>query len=151
MVNKGASMSQKITMLNNVDNELVKRFKDKSIKHNIFTKLEFKINIAGTDFTDIEQAIIHAYRCGLANNDQPKRSKENTSTVDQDELYRIIKNSQSMEHKADFLREIAKEWFPIDLHSDEKQSEKQIKTVHIELNELADFLEKSIAAKGEEL
>ena len=40
-------------------------------------------------------------------------------------------------HKADFLREIAREWFPIELHNDKK-----IQTVHLELIELADYLEK---------
>jgi len=43
-----------------------------------------------------------------------------------------------LEHKADFLREIAKEWFPLELH----HNEKKIKTVHLELNELADYLKK---------
>jgi hypothetical protein len=139
MVNKGVSMSQKISMLNNVDNEVVGRYSDKSIKHHIATKFEFEINVAGTDFNNIEEAIIHAYRCGLAtmNSEQSKKSREGKSAVDQDELYKILKKSHSMEHKADFLREIAKEWFPIELHS-----EKKIKTVNIELNELADFLEK---------
>jgi hypothetical protein len=137
MVNKGVSMSQKISILDNVDNELVSKYKDKSIKYLINTKLEFNINIAGTDFNNIEEAIIHTYRCGLAamNSAQSEINKEDKNEVDQDELYRILKESHSMEHKADFLREIAKEWFPIELHS-----EKKIKTVHIELNELADFL-----------
>ena len=132
-------MGQKINMLNKVDNNLIGKYKDMSIQHRIATKLEFNITIAGTDFTDFEEAIIHAYRCGLVtmNSEQFKKSKENNSTLDQDELYKILKNSNSMEHKADFLREIAKEWFPIELHSDKK-----IKTVHIELNELADFLKK---------
>jgi hypothetical protein len=132
-------MSQKISMLNNVDNELINKYKDKSIKNHVDTKLEFNINIAGTDFNNIEEAIIHAYRCGLAtmNSTQSKKSKEGLSAVDQDELYKILKKSHSMEHKADFLREIAKEWFPLELHN-----EKKIKTVNIELNELADFLEK---------
>jgi Na+/phosphate symporter len=138
MVNKGASMSQKMSMLNNIDNESISKYKDRSIKHHIDAKLEFSINIAGTDFDNIEEAIIHAYRCGLAsiNSVQSKKTKEAISTVDQDELYRILKKSHSMEHKADFLREIAKEWFPLELH------EKKIKTVNIELNGLADFLEK---------
>jgi hypothetical protein len=132
-------MSQKISKLNNVDNELVSKYKDRSIKNQINTKLEFKINIAGTEFNSIEEAIIYAYRCGLAamNSAQSKKSKEGLSAVDQDELYKILKTSHSMEHKADFLREIAKEWFPLELHN-----EKKIKTVNIELNELADFLEK---------
>jgi len=132
-------MSGGINMLNNVDNELLSEFKDKSIKHHIATKLEFDINIAGTDFNNIEEAILHAYRCGLAamNTYQSKKSKEDKSVVDQDELYKILKSSHSLEHKADFLREIAKEWFPIELHSDKK-----IKTVHLELIELADFLKK---------
>jgi hypothetical protein len=136
---KGVSMSQKMSILNNVDNELIGKYKDKGIKHHIDTKLEFNINIAGADFSSIEEAIIYAYRCGLAsmNSAQTKKTKEGISAVDQDELYKILKKSHSMEHKADFLREIAKEWFPIELHS-----EKKIKTVNIELNELADFLEK---------
>jgi hypothetical protein len=131
-------MGQKISMLNKVDNKLVNKYKDMSIQHHIATKLEFTINIAGTDFENIEEALIHAYRCGLAhmNSDQTKKNKEGGG-VDQDELYRVLRKGQSIEHKADFLREIAKEWFPIELHS-----EKKIKTVHIELNELADFLEK---------
>ena len=132
-------MSQEIDILNNIDNELINEYNDKSIKHHIATKLEFNINIAGTDFNDIEEAIIHAYRCGLAamNSLQMKKSKEDKSVVDQDELYKILKESHSLEHKADFLREIAKEWFPIELHADKK-----IKTVHLELIELADFLNK---------
>jgi hypothetical protein len=139
MFNKGVSMGQKTSMLNKVDNELVSKYKDKSIKQNIATKLEFNINIAGTDFSDIEEALNYAYRCGLAamNSAQPKRSKEILSGVDQDELYKILKESHSMEHKADFLREIAKEWFPLELHN-----EKKIKTVNLELNDLADYLEK---------
>jgi hypothetical protein len=134
-------MGQKISMLNKVDKELVSKYKDKSIKLNIATKLEFDINIAGTSFSSIDEAVIFAYRCGLAsiNSDQSKKSKEGISLsgVDQDELYKILKESHSVEHKADFLREIAKEWFPIELHS-----EKKIKTVNLELNELADYLEK---------
>ena len=132
-------MSQKISMLNKIDNNLVSKYKDKSIQHHIATKLEFSINIAGTDFNDIEEAIIHSYRCGLAamTSEQSKKNKEGSSGVDQDELYKILKEGHSVVHKADFLREIAKEWFPIDLHSDKK-----IKTVNLELNELADFLEK---------
>jgi hypothetical protein len=139
MVNKGVKMSQKISMLNNVDNELVGKYKDRSIKLHIASKLEFNINIAGTDFNDIEEAIIHAYRCGLAamHSDQSKKGREDISAVDQDELYKILKESHSLEHKADFLREIAKEWFPL-----EPDSEKKIEKVHIELNELADFLMK---------
>jgi predicted transcriptional regulator len=69
------------------------------------------------------------------NSDQYKKIKEGVSAVDQDELYRILKDSHSIEHKADFLREIANEWFPLELHSDKK-----IKTVHLELNELATYL-----------
>jgi len=132
-------MGQKITMLSKVDNKLISKYTDKSIQHSIATKLEFNVNIAGTEFTDIEEAIIHAYRCGLAAmySEQAKKSKEDKSVVDQDELYKILKKGHSLEHKADFLREIAKEWFPIDLHG-----EKKIKTVHLELNELADYLEK---------
>jgi len=132
-------MSQKVSTLNTIDNELVNEYKDKSIKHQIGTKLEFNINIAGTEFSDIGEAIIHAYRCGLAamSSLQTKKSKEGKSTVDQDELYGILKRSQSLEHKADFLREIAKEWFPMETHADKK-----IKTVHLELIELADFLKK---------
>jgi hypothetical protein len=132
-------MNQKMSMLNNVESELVGKYKDKSIKNHIDTKLEFNINVAGTEFNNIAEAIIHAYRCGLAamNSAQSKKSKESITVVDQDELYKILKKSNSMEHKADFLREIAKEWFPLELHN-----EKKIKTVNIELNELADFLEK---------
>jgi hypothetical protein len=131
-------MSQKTSMLKKVDDELVSKFKDMGIKQQIATKLEFTINIAGTDFDNIEEAITHAYRCGLAsaNPDQTKKRKE-SGGVDQDELYRILRKGQSIAHKADFLREIAKEWFPI-----EPQTEKKVKTVHIELNELADYLEK---------
>jgi hypothetical protein len=134
MVNKGVSMGQKISVLNKVDNGVVNEYNDKSIKNRI--KLEFNINVAGTDFDSIEEAIVFAYRCGLAsvNSDQPKKS---LSVLDQDELYKILKNSHSKEHKADFLREIAKEWFPLELHN-----EKKIKTVHLELNELADYLER---------
>ena len=132
-------MSQDISMLNNIDSELLGEYKDKNIKHHISTKLEFTINIAGTEFNDIGEAIDHAYRCGLAamSSYQDKKSKEGKSGVDQDELYGILKKSHSLEHKADFLREIAKEWFPIELHG-----EKQIQTVHLELIELADFLKK---------
>jgi len=132
-------MSQKISMLNKLDTKLVNSYKDKTIQRYITTKLEFNINIAGTDFNNIEDAIVYAYRCGLAvmDSEQLRKNKEGKSAVDQDELYGILKKGSSIEHKADFLREIAKEWFPIVLHSDKK-----IKTVHIELNELADFLEK---------
>ena len=132
-------MAQKINMLNKLDNKLIGKFKDKSIQRSIATKLEFTVKIAGTEFDDIEEAINHAYRCGLAvmSSEQTRKNKEGQGTVDQDELYRILREGNSIEHKADFLREIAKEWFPIDLHSDKK-----IKTVHIELNELANFLEK---------
>jgi hypothetical protein len=132
-------MSQKMSILNNVDNKSVSEYNNKSIKHHIDTKLEFYINIAGTDFNDIEEAINHAYRCGLAvmNSELSRKGKENIGAVDQDELYRILKESHSLEHKADFLREIAKEWFPLELHN-----EKKIKTVHLELNELADYLKK---------
>jgi hypothetical protein len=129
-------MAQKINMSNKVDKKLVSKFKDKGIQNHVDTKLEFNINVAGTDFNDIEEAINHAYRCGLASggSDQAKKS---IGSVDQDELYRILKKGHSIEHKADFLREIAKEWFPIELHG-----EKKIKTVHLELNEMADYLEK---------
>jgi len=132
-------MGQKISMLNKIDNELVGKYKDKGIQNRITTKLDITINIAGTDFTDIEEALLYAYRCGLAamNTEDKKKAKEGKSAVDQDELYKLLKQGHSMEHKADFLREIAKEWFPIELHS-----EKKIKTVHLELNELADYLEK---------
>ena len=132
-------MGQKMSVLNKVDNKAVSKYSDKSIQHHIATNIGFNISIAGTDFTDIEEALIYAYRCGLAamDSEQSKKSKEGKSVVDQDELYGILKKGHSMEHKADFLREIAKEWFPIDLHS-----EKKIKTVNLELNELADFLEK---------
>jgi cystathionine beta-lyase/cystathionine gamma-synthase len=137
MVKEGVSMAQKVTTLNTIDTELVNEYNDKSIKTQINTKLEFSINILGTNFTDIGEAIVYAYRCGLAamSSYQTKKSKEGKSVVDQDELYGILKRSHSLEHKADFLREIAKEWFPIDLHTDKK-----IKTVHLELIELADFL-----------
>ena len=131
-------MAQKISMLNKIDNEAVNEYKDKGIKHHIDTRLEFSINIAGTDFDDIEEAINYAYRCGLASGSaQPKKGREDIGAVDQDELYRILMKSHSLEHKADFLREIAKEWFPLELHN-----EKKIKTVHLELNELADYLKK---------
>ena len=132
-------MEQKINMLNKIDNKLVSEYKDESIQHKITTKLEFNINIAGTDFNDIEKAIIHAYRCGLAEmgSEQSKRNKRGNSGVDQDELYKLLKSGHSIEHKADFLREIAKEWFPIELHN-----EKKVQTVHLELIELANFLEK---------
>jgi hypothetical protein len=131
-------MAQKMNKLSKVDSKLVSKFKDMSIQHHIATKLDFTINIAGTDFDNIEEAIVYAYRCGLAsvNSEQTKRGREDGS-VNQDELYRVLRKGQSKEHKADFLREIAKEWFPIELHT-----EKKIKTVHIELNELADYLEK---------
>ena len=132
-------MGEKISTLSKVDNKAVNKYKDKSIQRHVATKLEFSINVAGTDFDDIDEAIIHAYRCGLVamSSEQMKKSKEDKSVFDQDELYKILKKGHSMAHKADFLREIAKEWFPIDLHG-----EKKIKTVHIELNELADYLEK---------
>ena len=132
-------MAQKISMLSNLDNELVSEYNDKGIKHQITTKLDFKINVAGTEFTDIGEAITHAYRCGLAAMDSynSKKINEGKTTVDQDELYGLLKKSHSLEHKADFLREIAKEWFPIELHE-----EKKIKTVHLELIELANFLKK---------
>ena len=133
-------MDQKVSMLNKVDDKSVEKYSDKSIKHHIATKLEFDINIAGTDFNDLEEAIIHAYRCGLAamHTETKKKANEGKNAVDQDELYKVLRQGHSIEHKADFLREIAKEWFPIELHN----SEKKIKTVHLELNELADFLEK---------
>ena len=132
-------MGQKISMLNKVDNKLIGKYNDRSIQHSITTKMEFNINIAGTDFNDFEEAVIHAYRCGLAamSTEQTKKVKEGSSIVDQDELYKLLKSGHSVQHKADFLREIAKEWFPIEFHN-----EKKIKTVHLELIELADFLEK---------
>ena len=132
-------MGQKMSVLNKVDREQVSKYKDKTIQCHIATKLEFSINIAGTDFNDIEEAMMHAYRCGLASmhTEDKKKATEGKNAVDQDELYKVLKQGHSIEHKADFLREIAKEWFPIELHS-----EKKIKTVHLELNELADFLEK---------
>jgi hypothetical protein len=131
-------MGQKLNIIKKVDNELVSKYRDMGIQNHVTTRLEFTINVAGTDFNDIDEAIIHAYRCGLAStsSDQYKKSKESGS-VNQDELYKVLRKGQSKEHKADFLREIAKEWFPIELHT-----EKKIKTVHIELNELADYLEK---------
>jgi hypothetical protein len=130
-------MGKKISILNNVDDEKISEFKDKCIKHEVSTKLEFTINIAGTDFNDIGEAINHAYRCGLADMNSPLKKSGSTVDVDQDELYKILKTSHSLEHKSDFLREIAKEWFPI-----EPNSEKKIKTVNLELNELADYLKK---------
>jgi len=128
-------MGQKTSVLNNVDNELVNEYKDKCIQQHIDTKLAFTINIAGTVFNNIEEAINHAYRCGLAAKISEQNKKSNGGAVDQDELYKILKTSHSLEHKADFLREIAKEWFPLELHN-----EKKIKTVNLELNNLADFL-----------
>ena len=132
-------MDQKMNMLDKIDKKLVSKYKNESIQHKITTKLEFHVNIAGTDFNDIEEAIIHAYRCGLVetNSERFKKNREGISAVDQDELYKLLKSGHSIEHKADFLREIAKEWFPIELHN-----EKKIKTVHLELIELANFLEK---------
>ena len=132
-------MGKKVSMLNKVDNNSVSKYNDMSIQHHIATKLEFTINVAGTDFSDLEEAIVHAYRCGLVamNSEQMKKSREDKNVLDQDELYKILKKGNSIEHKADFLREIAKEWFPIELHN-----EKKIKTVHLELIELANFLEK---------
>ena len=81
-------MGQKINTLNKVDNKLIGKYKDRSIQHHIATKIEFSISIAGTDFNDVEEALIHAYRCGLASMDseQVKKSKEGKSAVDQDEL-----------------------------------------------------------------
>jgi hypothetical protein len=128
-------MGQKTNMLSKIDSDIVDEYRDKSIKSRIATKLDFNISIAGNDFDNFEEAIVFAYRCGLA--EQSKKSREGISGLDQDELYKILKKSHSKEHKADFLREIAKEWFPIELHS-----EKKIRTVHIELNELASYLEK---------
>jgi len=126
-------------VLDKIDNKIVNKYKDNSIKHNINTKLVFNIDIAGTTFDDVEEAIIHAYRCGLAavSSDPSKKNKGVKGGVDQDELYKLLRKGHSIEHKADFLREIAKEWFPIELHE-----EKKIKTVHLELIELANFLEK---------
>jgi len=134
-------MSQDISMLDSIDTKLVDDYNDKGIKHKVSTKLEFTINIAGTEFNDIEEAVNYAYRCGLAamKSNLVKKTKvnDNIVDVDQDELYKILKYSHSLEHKADFLREIAKEWFPLDLHED-----KRIRTVNLELNELADYLKK---------
>ena len=132
-------MAQKVNVLNKVDSKSVSKFNDKSIQHSITTKMEFNINIAGTEFNNFEEALIYAYRCGLAamSSDQSKKTKESLSSVDQDELYNLLRKGHSVQHKADFLREIAKEWFPIELHE-----EKKIKTVHLELIELAAFLEK---------
>ncbi|MCL2265256.1 MAG: hypothetical protein FWC22_04350 [Treponema sp.] len=132
-------MAQKMKVLKSMDNKSVGKYDDMSIQHSITTKLDFNINIAGTVFNDMEEAIIHAYRCGLASMslEQSIKNKEGASSVDQDELYKLLKDGNSFIHKADFLREIAKEWFPMALHSDKK-----IKTVNLELNELADFLEK---------
>jgi len=134
-------MAKKISLFNNADIGIINGYNDKCIKHEISTKLEFTINIAGTDFNDVGEAINFAYRCGLAamNSPQFKKFKDGDGPVDvdQDELYKILKTSHSLEHKSDFLREIAKEWFPI-----EPNSEKKIKTVNLELNELADYLKK---------
>jgi len=130
-------MGKKGSVLSNADEKLVSEYNDKSIKQSVSTKLEFNINIAGTDFDDMGEAINYAYRCGLADSYQIKKTKEGKGGVDQDELYKILKNSHSLEHKSDFLREIAKEWFPLELHEDKK-----IKTVNLELNELADYLKK---------
>jgi len=132
-------MGQKVSVLNKVDDKQVSKYKDKSIQLSIATKLDFNINVAGIDFNNLEDAIVYAYRCGLSSmsSDQTKKTKEGKSVVDQDELYNLLRRGHSVQHKADFLREIAKEWFPIDLHG-----EKKIKTVHLELIELADFLEK---------
>jgi len=130
-------MANKVDILEKVDEKLVSKFKDENILHSITTKLDFKINIAGTDLVNIDEAINYAYRCGLsvASGDSAKKVK---GSVDQDELYTLLrKKGQSVEHKADFLREIAKEWFPIESHG-----EKKIKTVHLELIELAEYLEK---------
>ena len=131
-------MSQKISMLKKVDSKEVGKFKDMGIQNHVSSKLDFTINIAGTDFNHIEDAILYAFRCGLAsaNSEQVKKSREGGG-VNQDELYRVLRKGQSIEHKADFLREIAKEWFPIELHG-----ERKIKKVHLELNEMADNLEK---------
>jgi len=130
-------MSQKINLLDSIDSKLVEDYNDKGIKHEVSTKLEFTINIAGNEFKNIEDAINYAYRCGLAESHQIMKSSEHHGAVDQDELYKILKTSHSLEHKSDFLREIAKEWFPLELHEDKK-----IKTVNLELNELADYLKK---------
>jgi hypothetical protein len=130
-------MDKKNSMLNKADKILVGKYKDESIQQHIVTKLAFSINIAGTDFTNIEEAINHAYRCGLASMASDQKKNIDSDSVDQDEHYRVLREGHSIEHKADFLREIAKEWFPIELHGDKK-----IKTVNIELNELAEFLEK---------
>jgi len=130
-------MGKRSSVLSNVDDKLVSEYSDKSIKQSLTTKLDISINIAGTDFDDIGEAINYAYRCGLADSYQIKKTRDGKGGVDQDELYKILKNSHSLEHKSDFLREIAKEWFPLELHEDKK-----IKTVNIELNNLADFLKK---------
>jgi hypothetical protein len=49
-----------------------------SIQSHISSTLEFAINIAGTDFDNVEDAIVYAYRCGLAsaNSEQAKKSRE---------------------------------------------------------------------------
>jgi len=127
-------MGQKTNVLSKVDDKAVSKYKDRSIQHHVASKLEFDITVAGAVFNDIEEAINHAYRCGLA--DQSKKGGT-SGVVDQDELYRLLKHGNSVVHKADFLREIAKEWFPIELHN-----EKKIKAVHLELIEMANFLEK---------
>jgi len=133
---EGVRMGQTISVLNNVDAELVGEFSDRSIRNHVTSRLEFNIMVAGKNFTSVGEAIVHAYRCGLAAMNS-MHAKNLKSAVDQDELYKVLRKSQSLEHKADFLREIAKEWFPLDIHTEMK-----IKMVHLELNELADFLEK---------
>ena len=132
-------MEHGTNVLSEVDSEQINKFKDMSVQHSITTKLEININIAGKEFDDIEQAILYAYRCGLVamNSGQSVMGKGAKSGVDQDDLYKLLKKGHSVEHKADFLREIAKEWFPIELHN-----EKKIQTVHLELIELASYLEK---------
>jgi len=132
-------MVQKINVLDAIDKKSVSNFNEKSIQHSITTKLDYHITVAGAEFHDFEEALNFAYRCGLAamKSEQSKKVKEGVGSVDQDELYKLLKDGNSIIHKADFLREIAKEWFPISLHS-----EKKIKTVNLELNELADFLER---------
>ncbi|MCL2206262.1 MAG: hypothetical protein FWB82_07070, partial [Treponema sp.] len=87
-------MGQKVSTLSKLDSKLVQKYKDKGIQQHITTKLEFNIGIAGTEFTNIEEAILYAYRCGLAvmSSEQSKRTKEDQATVDQDELYGILKH-----------------------------------------------------------
>ena len=79
-------MAQKTNILDKVDDKLVDKFKDNTIQHSISTKLDFHINIAGTELNNIEDAVNYAYRCGLSasGTDQIKKGKEGKGGVDQD-------------------------------------------------------------------